>query len=78
MAAVSAIVQGAYRGNISQEGETMTTESPRIDSLSPDKRAISAIEARQGVISGKVVLVLIISTLFAIVALCATYYFAGH
>jgi hypothetical protein len=51
----------------------MAIEPQQIDSLPPDRRVIPAVEARQGVISGRVVLVLLTSTLLAVVALRVVY-----
>jgi len=51
----------------------MPTEPRQADSPSPDRRVIPTVEARQGVISGRVVSVLAASTLVAVVALSVVY-----
>jgi hypothetical protein len=62
---------------MSDAGETMATEPYQIDRPHHEVIQPSAVEARQGVISGRVLLVLVTSVLLAIIALIVSY-FAVH
>jgi len=53
----------------------MATEQYRNDDPAHRGKVASAVAARQGVISGRVVLVLLVSLVLAVIALGASYYF---
>jgi hypothetical protein len=66
-------MHAARQMNPGQTRGTMTSE-PEIDRELPDKNMLSAVDARQGVISGRVFLVLLTSVVLAVVALGVVYF----
>jgi hypothetical protein len=66
-------MQAVHQGNPGRTGGTMATE-PEIHRELSDKNTLSAVDARQGVISGRVLLVLLTSVVLAVVALGIVYF----